>query len=81
MVFLRLPRLVKPLKRPDNTIPGDSVKAPHIEMVGFGTLHLIARCRAVGLPEPAFEQRARQFVTTVWRDWLTNAVMNELGLS
>ena len=34
-----------------------------------------------GLPPPEFEQRGRQFVVTVWRDWLTDARMDELGLN
>ena len=33
------------------------------------------------LPEPDFEQRAGQFVVTVRRDWLTDAVMARLDLS
>ncbi len=28
-----------------------------------------------------FEQNGAHFVTTVWRDWLTDAVMDELGLN
>lgn len=42
---------------------------------------MIARCLAAGLPEPTFEQRSGQFVTTVWRDWLIEAVMDDLGLN
>lgn len=34
-----------------------------------------------GLPEPQFEQRAGEFVTTIWRDWLTEKVMAGLQLT
>ena len=42
---------------------------------------MIVLCREVGLPEPDFEQRAGQFVVTLWRDWLTGEVMATLGLN
>ncbi len=42
---------------------------------------MISECHAVGLPEPTFEQNGAHFVTTIWRDWLTDAVMDELGLN
>jgi ATP-dependent DNA helicase RecG len=42
---------------------------------------MIERCREAGLPEPDFEERAGQFVTTLWRDWLTEEVMTSMGLS
>ena len=34
-----------------------------------------------GLPEPAFEQNGAHFVITLWRDWLTTAVVERLGLN
>lgn len=34
-----------------------------------------------GLAEPAFEQRGDEFVVTLWRDWLTEAVLDELGVT
>jgi predicted HTH transcriptional regulator len=37
----------------------------------------LTRCREAGLPEPSFEQRGGQFVATLWRDWLTDAVMEQ----
>lgn len=55
--------------------------AHYIEKAGTGTLDMIARCREAGLPEPSFEQRGGQFVTTLWRDWLTDAVMEQLVLN
>ncbi|NCC50579.1 MAG: hypothetical protein EOM20_05115 [Spartobacteria bacterium] len=42
---------------------------------------MIEDCRAASLPKPTFEQNGAHFVTTIWRDWLTDAVMNELGLN
>jgi hypothetical protein len=41
---------------------------------------MIARCRESGLPEPDFEQRGSQWVVTLWRDWMTETVIAELGL-
>jgi len=34
-----------------------------------------------GLPEPDFEQRGGSFVTTVWRDWLSERVVAGMGLN
>jgi predicted HTH transcriptional regulator len=42
---------------------------------------MIELCLAVGLPEPQFEQRSGSFVLTLWRDWLTDQVLNELDLN
>jgi len=53
----------------------------YIEKAGTGTLDMIARCRDAGLPEPDFEQRGGQWVVTLWRDWLTAVVMDQLGLN
>lgn len=55
--------------------------AHYIESLGTGTIDMIRHCRESGLPPPQFEQRGRQFVVTIWRDWLTDAVMDELGLN
>ncbi len=52
-----------------------------VEKAGTGTTDMIADCRAAGLPEPTFEQNGAHFVTTIWRDWLTDATMDELGLN
>ena len=52
-----------------------------VEKAGTGTTDMIADCRAAGLPEPAFEQNGAHFVTTIWRDWLTDTVMDELELN
>ncbi len=53
----------------------------YIEKYGTGTLMMIRECLAHGLPEPDFSQRAGEFVTTVARDWLTDAVLVEMGLN
>jgi len=41
---------------------------------------MVSRCRGAGLPEPDFEQRGGQFVVTIWREWLTDAMMAALDL-
>jgi len=67
---------------PRNPLLADALYlARYIEKAGTGTLDMIARCRAAGLPEPDFEQRGGQFVVTLWRDWLTDATLDRLGLS
>ena len=42
---------------------------------------MIDLCRDAGLPEPQFEQRSGFFVVTLWRDWLTEEVLNALNLN
>jgi predicted HTH transcriptional regulator len=84
-----LPSTLTPesLRKPHSSIPRNPLIADpfflahYIEKAGTGTLDMIERCRDVGLPEPDFEQRAGQFVATIWRDWLTDEVMARLGLS
>lgn len=53
----------------------------YIEKYGTGTLMMIRESAAHALPEPDFEQRAGEFVVTVWRDWLTEKVMTGLKLN
>jgi predicted HTH transcriptional regulator len=55
--------------------------ARYIEKAGTGTLEMINLCAQAGLPAPDFRQEGGQFVQTLWRDWLTDAVMDELGLN
>ena len=55
--------------------------ARYIEKAGSGTLDMIDRCGEAGLPSPDFEERAGQFVTTIWRDWLTDEVITGLDLN
>lgn len=73
------------LRQPHGTIPRNHrvcealFLARYIEK--FGTLMMIRECTAQGLPEPQFEQRAGEFGTTIWRDWLTNATLASFGIS
>ena len=75
------------LREPHAPIPRNPLLAEplyrvkFVEKAGTGTTDMIADCLSAGLPEPSFEQNGAHFVTTIWRDWLTVAVMNELGLS
>jgi predicted HTH transcriptional regulator len=55
--------------------------ARYIEKYGTGTLMMIRESAAHALPEPDFEQRGGEFVTTVWRDWLTASVLSRLNLN
>jgi len=55
--------------------------ARYIEKFGTGTLMMIRESAAHALPEPDFAQRGGEFVTTLWRDWLTPAVLGSLGLN
>ncbi|SPE58492.1 putative transcriptional regulator [Verrucomicrobia bacterium] len=55
--------------------------ARYIEKFGTGILMMIRESAAHGLPEPEFEQRAGEFVTTIWRDWLTPAVIQKFDLN
>ena len=55
--------------------------ARYIEKFGTGTLMMIRESLAHSLPEPDFEQRGGEFVTTLWRDWLTEKILNELNLN
>ena len=75
------------LRRPHPSIPRNPLIADplylarYIEKAGSGTLDMIERCNASGLPEPDFEQRAGQWVVTMWRDWLTDGILAEKGLN
>ena len=42
---------------------------------------MIRESIAHALAEPVFEQRGGEFVITVWRDWLTEVVLAELGIT
>jgi len=67
---------------PRNPLISDPLFLAHyIERAGTGTLDMIALCEKVGLPEPTFEQRGRQFVTTIWRDRLTTEFLSKFELS
>jgi predicted HTH transcriptional regulator len=53
----------------------------YIEKYGTGTLMMIRESVEHSLPEPDFEQRAGDFVTTVWRDWLTETILSAFDLN
>ncbi|MDO9034140.1 MAG: ATP-binding protein, partial [Methanoregula sp.] len=53
----------------------------YIEKIGYGTIQMITGCKDAGLPEPEFAQSGREFVVTLWRDWLTDPVMDSLGIN
>ena len=42
---------------------------------------MIKFCAEAGLPEPQFRSEGERFVTTIWRDWLTEDVLAGLGLN
>lgn len=75
------------LREPHGPVPRNPLlteplyRVKFVERAGTGTTDMIEDCLAAGLPEPTFEQNGPHFVTTIWRDWLTNAVMDELGLN
>jgi predicted HTH transcriptional regulator len=75
------------LREPHPSIPRNPLIAEplylarYIEKAGSGTLDMIERCGKADLPTPDFEERAGQFVTTLWRDWLTDEVMAKLDLN
>jgi predicted HTH transcriptional regulator len=53
----------------------------YIEKYGTGTLMMIRESVGHALPEPDFEQRGGEFVTILWRDWLTEKMVASLGLN
>lgn len=81
------PLTVERLRHPHASIPRNPLVCEpmflvrYAEKAGSGILDMIALCRQAGLPDPDFRQDGGQFVQTIWRDWLTDAVMEELGLS
>ncbi len=75
------------LREPHASIPRNPLIAEplylarYIEKAGSGTLDMIDRCAEAGVPSPDFEERAGLFVTTLWRDWLTDEVLGSLGIN
>lgn len=75
------------LRQPHGPLPRNPLiaeplfRVKYVEKAGTGTTDMIADCLEAGLPEPSFAQHGPHFVTTVWRDWLTDAVMDELNLN
>lgn len=67
---------------PQNPLLAESLYlARYIEKAGSGTQAMISLCRDAGLPEPSFEVRQGSFVSTLWRDWMTDDVLDSLGLN
>jgi len=67
---------------PRNPLVADPLfLARYIEKAGTGTLDMIALFRDAGLPEPEFRQDGGMFVQTMWRDWLTEAVLAAMDLN
>ena len=56
-------------------------RVKYVEKAGTGTTDMIADCIKAGLPEPDFQQRGPHFVATLWRDWLTDKVLNRYDLN
>lgn len=81
------PLTIEQLRVPHASIPRNPLicepmfMARYVEKAGSGILDMIALCREAGLPEPEFRQDGGQFVQTLWRDWLTEAVMEQLGFN
>lgn len=55
--------------------------ARYIEKYGTGTLLMIRESLAHNLPEPDFAQRGGEFTITLWRDWLTDAVLTGYSIN
>jgi ATP-dependent DNA helicase RecG len=55
--------------------------AGHIERWGTGTLRVIDACRAAGLPDPEFEERAGSFIVRLRKSRLTDEYLQSLGLN
>ena len=55
--------------------------ANYIDKAGTGILDVLGKCREAGLPEPDFVQDGDQFTVTLWRDALTPARLDQLGLN
>lgn len=78
---------VDQLRKPHPSVPRNRLLceplflAHYIERAGTGTLDMIRLCRAAGLPEPEFRPEGERFVVVLWRFWLTDEVMAQLGLS
>lgn len=78
---------VEQLRHPHHSIPRNRLLceglflAHYIERAGTGTLDMISLCAEAGLPEPQFRNEGEHFVATIWRDWLTDDVLDGLGLN
>lgn len=67
---------------PNNPLLAESLYlARYSEKLGSGTQKMIQLCKEAGVPEPDFELRDGFFVLTLWRDWLTLALLAASGLN
>lgn len=75
------------LREPHGPLPRNPLiaeplfRVKYVEKAGTGTTDMIADCIEAGLPEPDFKQHGPHFVTTIWRNWLTDKVLAEFGLN
>ncbi len=75
------------LRKPHGPLPHNPLIAEplfrikYVEKAGTGTTDMIADCIEAGLPEPDFKQHGPHFVTTIWRNWLTDKVLAGLDLN
>jgi ATP-dependent DNA helicase RecG len=75
------------LRKPHGPIPRNPLiaeplfRVKYVEKAGTGTTDMIDDCRKASLPAPDFEQRGSHFVVTLWRDWLTENIVNLLKLN
>ncbi len=75
------------LRKPHASIPRNArlcealFLTRYIEKFGTGTLMMIDQSRDAGLPAPTFEPHEAEFVTTLWRDWLTPEIVAALDLN
>ena len=53
----------------------------YVEKAGSGVLDTIRLCQQAGLPEPEYRQDGGMFVQTLTRDWLTEAILEKMGLN
>lgn len=75
------------LREPHGPLPHNPLiaeplfRVKYVEKAGTDTTDMIDDCIEAGLPEPDFKQHGPHFVTTIWRDWLTDKVLGDLGLN
>jgi predicted HTH transcriptional regulator len=55
--------------------------AHYIERAGSGTLDMIRLCAEAGLPPPEFRPVGERFTVIIWRSWLTEDAMRQMGLN
>jgi predicted HTH transcriptional regulator len=85
----QLPRSLTPehLRRTHPSIPANPLLSEvlflmgYIDRAGTGTLDMLAKCRDAELPEPDFFQDGDHWIVRLWRDALTDAVLNTFPLN